>query len=138
MKLNMIMKRQTTQCDMLPKKYMYYETQFYHTSVRTSIHGTDGQRIIATASVAVAAASSSLAVHWHIREPLQTSQETIGYQWSKFITILGSIMCKQKACKAANVFCLLPENKHAHETIIPPMIHQLDRREMVGDVRLAD
>ena len=29
-------------------------------------------------------------------------------------------------------------NKHAYETIIPPMIHQLDRREMVGDVRLAN
>ena len=37
--------------------------------------------------------------------------------------------------------CIVPassKNKHAYETFIPPMIHQLDRREMVGDVRLAD
>ncbi len=31
------------------------------------------------------------------------------------------------------------ENKHAYETSsFPPMIHQMDRREMAGDVTLAD
>jgi hypothetical protein len=43
---------------------VYSRLQFHLTSVGASVHGTDGQSIIAAAPVAVAAASSSLAVHW--------------------------------------------------------------------------
>jgi hypothetical protein len=46
---------------MLPKKKCI---KIYFTSVGASVHGTNGKSIIATAPVAVTAASSSLAVHW--------------------------------------------------------------------------
>jgi hypothetical protein len=42
-----------------------------------------------------------------LREPLQTSQATIGYQWSQFIILSGIKMYKQKKknTMATNVFC---------------------------------
>ena len=51
------MKRQETECNMLPKKRACITTATPSHPVRTSVHGTGGQSIIATAPVAVAAAS---------------------------------------------------------------------------------
>jgi hypothetical protein len=60
-----------------------------------------------------------------VREPLQTSQATIGYQWSQFIIISGFKMYKQKTPWQRMYFANSSENKHAYETSsFPPMIHQ--------------
>jgi hypothetical protein len=64
---NVVMKRQETKCDMLPKKRASITTATSSHPVTTSVHGTDGQSIIAKAPVAVTAASSLLAVHWRHR-----------------------------------------------------------------------
>jgi hypothetical protein len=39
-----------------------------------------------------------------VREPLQTSQATVGYHWSQFIGNLN-VKAKKKRTMATNVFC---------------------------------